>query len=216
MEVTPPSCQEHIKNTSTWATIITENWQKNSHTTKATRKIHSKKGRKAIESRHMPLRGDSEERGEYTGDSCPGEWGVRDKDGAPVLGSYMGEMSPLTGLRTRETKKRAVGSLDSTREECAQAGCPRGRTGRSLLQQLSVSHNHPGMNPSSSRAKALALFTPCHSVSLDLEWPQPGIRLEHRRVEPGWGSSSHWCLSKTALELVRTCLVKIKSSHTVG
>ena len=137
MEVTPPSCQEHIKNTSTWATIITENWQKNSHTTKATRKIHSKKGRKAIESRHMPLRGDSEKRGEYTGDSCPREWGVRDKDGAPVLGSYMGEMSPLTGLRTRETKKRAVGSLDSTREECAQAGCPRGRTERSLLQQLS-------------------------------------------------------------------------------
>jgi len=58
---------------------------------------------------------------------------MRDKDGAPVLGSYMGEMSPLTGSRTRETDRRAVGSLDPTREECAQAGCPRGRTERSLL-----------------------------------------------------------------------------------
>ena len=90
-----------------------------------------KRGEK-LSSQDICLWEGTQRKGENTQVTPALERGVRDKDGAPVLGSYMGEMSPLTGSRTRETNRRAVGSLDSTHEECAQAGCPRGWTGRSL------------------------------------------------------------------------------------
>ena len=66
----PTLSHEHIKNTSTRGTILTGNWQKDSYTTKAERKIHigsSRKGREVIKSRPVTQGGDSEEKWDHTG-----------------------------------------------------------------------------------------------------------------------------------------------------
>ena len=61
------------------------------------------------------LEGGSAEKGDYTGGHPP--WGVNGEGSrfdAPVLGSYMGETSPLPGWKMAGTNRRAVGSLDSS------------------------------------------------------------------------------------------------------
>ena len=106
MELTSPwqTHQKYIymRNNSHWK--LTGNWQKDSCTTEAIKKIHtdlSRKGRETIRSGLVPLGGDSEEKGDYTSRDSP--WGVSVSShilGAPVLGSKPG-------------KTRSLGWLDS-------------------------------------------------------------------------------------------------------
>lgn len=89
---------------------LTGNWQKDSCTTKAVRKIHlkfSKKGRNAIRLGPVPLRGDSEEERDYMGRNTP--WGVSrlsHRLGVPVLGPAQRRQILLAGWRTSATNRK--------------------------------------------------------------------------------------------------------------
>ena len=113
----------YMWNNSHWK--LTGNWQKDSCTTKAIRKIHmelGRKGRKAIRSGPMPLGGDSEEKGEHTNRRPP--WGVSSENHNWKPQSWhptQGRQAPSAAWRTTGTNRRAGGSLDSAPEEHARA-----------------------------------------------------------------------------------------------
>lgn len=85
----------------------------------------ARKGRKAIGLGPLPLEGDSEAKGDWTGREPP--WGVSGSShrlGAPVLGSYVRETSPVGWLEDHGGQQRAVEILDWTplwRRACALA-----------------------------------------------------------------------------------------------
>ena len=94
-----------LKVTSRSHWKLTGDWQKNTCTTKAVRKIYTelgKKGSEAIRSGSVSLAGDKEEEGDYTGGDIP--WvvsGLSHILGAPGLASETRKMSPLSCLENQ-------------------------------------------------------------------------------------------------------------------
>ena len=118
---------------------LTGNWQKESCTTKAVRKIHTclgRKERKVIGSGPVPLGEDSEETGNYTGEHLL--WRVSSMShrlDSQSWGPMRKTQTPFTGLRTTGTDRETVGSLGSAHQEHAHTGsaCRQGRE-RSALE----------------------------------------------------------------------------------
>ena len=175
-------------------------------TTKAVRKIYTKlgrKGRKTIGLGPVPLGGNSEEKNITWVDTCPGEWAIL---GAPVLGSYAGETSPLGFLRTTETNRRAVRSLNSTPEKHVHAGLPLGQGREKSALGCWLSHDYLAVSPRPSWANS----GPDHSMSQcgtesgmvkTGEKTQPwDAEASGSGVEPGWCGSGHcWHLLEQCL-----------------
>ena len=154
----------YMWNNSHWK--LTGAWQKESWTTKAVRKSHmelGRKGREAICLGPVPLGGDSEEEGDYTGGP---PWGV--SSSSHILGT------PAPGPNTRKTNQ--LGWLERRWE----AWAPLLRSAHTLVYsqnraeredwnatgRWSVSCSCPAVCPSLSRATALALFVSQHNATL--------------------------------------------------
>ena len=114
--LSPWTHQKYIYLWSNCHWQLTGHWQKDSCTTKTVRKIHkelSRKGREVIRLGPVPLRGDSEEKGDYMSRDPP--WrvsGVSHILGDTALGTNTGETSSLAGWRANGTNRRAVKRLD--------------------------------------------------------------------------------------------------------
>ena len=184
-------------NNSHWK--LTGNWQKDSCTTKALRKIHtqlSRRGRKVIWLGSVPLGGDSEERGDCTG--VYPHWGVSGSShrlGIPVLGSYAEETSHLGWLEDCWDGQKGWRSLDSAPEGCKCPGLPL-RQGRERSALLAA--RFPMAASPCTWAQAKPMFQPHVDHATAQHWIWGATTREKTRP---WAASekSRWCLHRQCI-----------------